>query len=231
MAKRSLEKFKTYKNVFDNHTLRALYKLATEGHFDELVSPVTLGKEANIFVADKGDSEVIVKIYRLEVADFTRMYRYIRGDPRFMGLAGSRRKVIFAWCQREFRNLLLMRELGVPAPTPIAFKDNVLVMEMIGEPAPLKYEKPRDAKGFFDILTDAMRRMHKGQIVHGDLSEFNIINDKDKPVLIDFSHGTPKASPIYAELLERDIANVSRFASKCGVDLSVQSLRAKIGLP
>ena len=62
------EKFKTYKNVFDNHAERLLFKLTSQGHFDSLDIPLSIGKEANIFVATKGKEKRIVKMgeYRLE---------------------------------------------------------------------------------------------------------------------------------------------------------------------
>src|SRR3989338_637573 len=99
----SKEKFKTYKGVFDNKTLRVIFKLESEGYFDELRSPVSVGKESNIFTAVKKDGTyVIVKIYRINNADFKRMYKYIGPDSRFKGLSNQRRKVIGAWAQREY---------------------------------------------------------------------------------------------------------------------------------
>ncbi|MCX8147214.1 MAG: serine protein kinase RIO, partial [Candidatus Woesearchaeota archaeon] len=132
MPKIAREKFKTLKNVFDAHTENILFKLISQGHFDGLQSPISIGKEANIFTALKGSKKVIVKIYRLETCDFNRMYDYIKFDERYLNLKKNRRRVIFAWCQREFRNLMKAREANVKAPMPIAFKDNVLVMEFIG---------------------------------------------------------------------------------------------------
>ena len=74
-------KFKTYKNVFDNFTDRNIFKLASQGHFDYLESPLFIGKESNVFTAVKDNKRVIVKIYRLETCDFNRMYDYIKYDP------------------------------------------------------------------------------------------------------------------------------------------------------
>ena len=79
MGKITREKFKTYGNVFDEFTNRNLFKLATQGHFEELESTVSIGKEANIFTARTKDGELkIVKIYRLENCDFNKMYDYIK---------------------------------------------------------------------------------------------------------------------------------------------------------
>ena len=218
----SKEKFKTMGNVFDLHTEAAIFKLMSEGHFDGLQSPVSIGKEANIFTALKGKKKVIVKIYRLETCDFNKMYDYIKYDTRYLGLKGKKRLIIFSWCQREFRNLLKAREAGVKAPTPIAFKDNVLVMECIGNrnPAPkLKDQYPKDPDKFYNLLITHVRRFYKAGFVHGDLSEFNILNYRDFPVLIDFSQASPLKSMNSQELLERDIKNINRFFSRIGAKI------------
>ena len=131
---KSLEKFKIYKNVFDGFTLRTLFKLSTEGHFDELLSPLMIGKESNVFLASSHHDEddvVIVKIYRLHSCNFNKMYSYIKTDPRFQEIKNQKRQVIFKWVQREYRNLLIARE-KISVPNVIAFMNNVLVMESIG---------------------------------------------------------------------------------------------------
>ena len=111
------EKFKTYEGVFDNFTLRTLFELSSKGHFEDLESPISIGKESNVFTAlNKQGKRFIIKIYRLETCDFNRLYEYIQTDPRFLGLKKQRRKVIFAWCQREYRNLLNARDAHAPAP-------------------------------------------------------------------------------------------------------------------
>ncbi|MBU0461079.1 MAG: serine protein kinase RIO, partial [Nanoarchaeota archaeon] len=66
MAKTVREKFKTYGNVFDQFTIRNLFELSSKGYFEEMKSPISIGKEANIFSAEKQDgTKIIVKIYRL----------------------------------------------------------------------------------------------------------------------------------------------------------------------
>ena len=68
--KQAQEKFKTYENVFDQATLRTLFKLSSQGYFDELKSPISVGKESNVFTAIKGEDYLIVKIYRINACDF-----------------------------------------------------------------------------------------------------------------------------------------------------------------
>ena len=77
------EKFKTMHNVFDEFTNRTLFKLISEGYIEGLESPISIGKEANIFSAKRKDSSrVIVKIYRLENCDFNKMDDYIKKNPK-----------------------------------------------------------------------------------------------------------------------------------------------------
>ena len=233
MAKISREKWKVYGNVFDEFALRNLFKLASQGHFEELQSPISIGKEANVFTALKKDGErVIVKIYRLETADFNKMYSYLNSDPRFQHIKKQRRRIIFAWCQREYRNLMIARENGVPVPTPYAFKDNILVMELIGnrhEVAPkLKDAVPEDLGKFFKSVVRNMRKLYKAGFVHTDLSSFNILNWKEKPVFIDMSQSTPLEDSGAEEYLKRDVRNICNFFKRHGLECSESETRQEI---
>ena len=223
------ESFKTYKNVFDEKTLRVLFKLESEGYFEDLASPVSIGKESNVFTARRPDGTyVILKIYRVNVADFKRMYRYIAADQRFEGLSNQHRKVIFAWAQREYRNLLIASKAGANVPVPYAVRDNVLVMEMIGEknhPARrLKDSKPKNVKKFSDKLIHDVKLFCNAGFVHGDLSEYNILNYNDEPYIIDFSHGINLDAPNADKLLERDVQNLCRYFSKFNIKLDVKKI-------
>ena len=149
------------------------------------------------------------------------MYDYIRQDKRYLGMPKSRRKTIFSWVQREYRNLLKARE-RIRVPTPIVQKDHVLVMELIGYGSTvspmLKDQYPDDPETFFEELVNIMRTLWQDVgLVHGDLSEFNILNHEEKPILIDFSQSTLKESPGSVELLVRDVKNLCRFFTKLGV--------------
>ena len=185
MGKKSPEKFKTYGNVFDAFTLRNLSKLQSQGYFEDLISPIALGKEANVFSAIRKDGKkVIVKIYRLENCDFNKMYEYIRADDRYQNISSSKRNIIFAWTQREYRNIHKAREAGLNVPTPLHFFHNILIEEFIGdeEPAPkLKDSNIEDIEKMFNNVLLNMKKLYKAGLVHGDLSAFNILNWKQKP--------------------------------------------------
>ncbi len=226
------EKFKTRNDVFDQRTIRNLFVLDSKGFFDQhSLSPVSIGKEANIFAANSKNGRVIVKIYRVETCDFNRMYDYIKYDPRFPKLTNKRRKVVYAWAKREYRNLLRAREGGVLVPTPYTVKDNILVMEMIGNewPAPkLKDEKPKNVKEFFNKVINNMKKLHKVGLVHGDLSEFNILNKDDLPYFIDFSQCTQLNSQLANELFDRDVKNIERFFNKLGLKVAQEQIKKEI---
>lgn len=230
MSKVTREKFKTYKNVFDEFTIRNLFLLESKGFFNELKSPVSIGKEANIFSAIRKDgSKIIIKIYRLENCDFKKMYDYIKLDPRYVNLKSKRRQVIFTWAQREFRNLMKTREMGVKVPTPIHCMHNILLLEFIGkeEPAP-KIKDVEFTKSKLDLfykkILDYMRKMYKNNLIHGDLSMFNILDSNNKPVFIDFSQATTIKSTNAGELLTRDIKNIASFFNKRGCDCNREEM-------
>ncbi|MFT4343365.1 MAG: serine protein kinase RIO [Candidatus Woesearchaeota archaeon] len=221
MGRITREKFKTYNNVFDAFTLRNIFKLSSEGFFEDLQGLVTLGKEANVFTAQKKDgSLVIVKIYRLENCNFNKMFDYIKQDPRYEAIAGKRRDIVFTWTQREFRNLLKARE-SIRVPTPYKVKDNIIVMEMIGDEKPspeLKNKYPENPKKFLDKTIEMIKKLYEQGLVHGDLSSFNILNHNENPVFIDFSQATVTTNTQADELLRRDIQNiVNFFSNKCNI--------------
>lgn len=227
------EEFKTWGDVFDQFTQRTVYKLITQGHFEGLESPISIGKESNVFSAiRKEGTRVMVKIYRLETCDFNRMYDYIKDDPRFVSMKKGKRNIIFSWVQREYRNLLKAREANVSVPTPLTFSNNVLVLEFIGDDgifAPkLKDEIPKDPKDFFEKIISNMKKLHKAGLVHADLSAFNILNYDEKPVFIDFSQCAPLDSSRAKEYLERDIRNVCNFFRKIGLKLDDSNVKKNI---
>ncbi|MCF7798936.1 serine protein kinase RIO [Candidatus Woesearchaeota archaeon] len=218
---RGREAWKTYGNVFDQHSEQLLRKLAAQGYFEELVSAIALGKEANVFTArTKDDSFVAVKIYRLENCNFNKMFEYISQDPRYLDLKGQKRRIIFTWTQREYRNLMKARE-QLRVPTPLAFKDNIIVMEYINEgdkaASQLKDVVLDHPQRVFDEILLMVKQLYTQGLVHGDLSPYNILVQHAKPVFIDFSQSTATNSPNARELLLRDLTIISNFFKKQGV--------------
>ena len=221
-SRKGREEWKIYKNVFDSFTERNIFSLSSQGYFEELISPIALGKEANVFLAKRNDGTfVAVKIYRLENCNFNKMYTYIRSDPRFAGLENQKRKIVFNWVQREYRNLLIART-KTKVPNPITFKDNILVMEFIGherDAAPmLKDAYPENPKEFFEKVIEGILGLLEAGLVHGDLSDFNILNHEEKPVFIDMSQGTILKDNDSENLLRRDLKNIYRAFKSLKID-------------
>ncbi|MDY6778404.1 MAG: serine protein kinase RIO [Candidatus Nanohaloarchaea archaeon] len=215
---------KNFKNVFNRDTLEALYQLADSDAFQVMHGFVKEGKESNVCVAEREDgTPVAVKIYMVEAGNYQEMEKYLLNDPRFENLGNSHRDVIHAWCRKEFKNLKRASNAGVSAPEPIDFLQNVLVMEFIGDklrPAPrvkdVVFEEPE--REFEDIIEDMRRLWQDEDMVHGDLSEYNLLW-KQRPYMIDLSQAVVRHHPLAEELLERDVENVvNHFNQRYGFE-------------
>ena len=90
-------------------------------------------------------------------------------------------------------------------------------MELIGKEAPSPKVKdilPKNIEKFFKETVTSIKKLYRSGLIHGDLSEYNILNYRDKPVFIDFSQGTQVDNPNAQELIERDVKNLCRFFGK-----------------
>ncbi len=215
--------------VFDETTLLALYKLVNKKVITSLGGSISSGKEANVFRAGKtGETGeeigAAVKIYRIRTGNFTTMSEYIIGDPRFSNIRRTHKDIIFAWTKKEFSNLSRAKEAGLPCPTPYVFDRNILIMEFLGEngiPYPqLRQAMPETPEKTYEEAIGLIRDLYqKAKLVHGDLSEYNILTGPSGLILIDIGQAvTPEHPKAYAFLF-RDIANINRFfEKKCSVD-------------
>jgi len=130
---KNVETLKVEASVFDDATLAAVYKLVQDGHVVAFGGPVSTGKEANVYEAlGPDDTEVAIKVYRINASDFRQMREYLAGDPRFEGIGSDKKKVVLAWVRKEFANLRRAMRAGVRVPEPIAVERNVLVMDLVG---------------------------------------------------------------------------------------------------
>ena len=214
---------KTLDEVFDKSTLLSLEKLISGRVIDILDFPISTGKEGNVFRGVAPDKNyVAVKIYRTSTSTFKHISNYIIGDPRFKSIHKNRRDIIYAWTKKEFKNLERLYEAGVKAPKPITKINNVLVMEYIGDSeraAPmLRDVKLENPENIFLTLIDFISRMYKkANLVHSDMSAFNVLIHKDQPYLIDLGQGVLLEHPQAHEFLKRDINNVIQFFKKYGI--------------
>lgn len=219
------ELFETVEEVFDYSTLMILYDLINNGFIDVMYGVVNSGKEARVYFAkDRNGLDLAVKIYLTSTSEFRKgMLTYIIGDPRFKVSSRKTRDIIYVWARKEYSNLSKAYSVGVRVPKPITVKGNILVMEFIGVdgvPAPLlKDYLPQNIDSFFNIVMDYVRKLYiNARLVHGDLSEYNIMVFNDSPVLIDFGQAVDLSHPMAEELLVRDVNNLLKFFSDVGVN-------------
>jgi len=217
---KGVEDFKVASEVFDKSTLLTLYELANKGAIDLLYGVIKTGKESNVFLGKgkKGES-LAVKIHRITTSDYKSMIRYIDGDYRFRGIKKSKRSIVYTWVKKEFKNLKVAGECGVAVPKPIAYKNNVLIMEFIGEdeissPMMRSYWLKNPNKMLKKVVEYMKKLYCEGSLVHSDLSEYNILIKDEQPVFIDLSQAVVKEHPMAQEFLKRDVANIARFFRK-----------------
>lgn len=216
---------KSYDEVFDRQNVMRIYKLFTDGVIDRLDFPISTGKEGNVFRATTAKNELVaVKIYRTSTSTFGDMAKYVQGDPRFRGLTGRKRKLIYAWANKEFMNLKLFENAGVRVPRPIMHVANIVIMEYIGdEVAPAKEMRNvrlNDPEIVARKILNYVRLAYqKVELVHSDLSEFNVLMLNEEPVIIDVGQAVILGHPQAEEWLERDVKNVVRFFKKYNVKL------------
>jgi RIO kinase 1 len=246
------EQFKLQESVFDDATLAAIYKLVQDGYVDAFGGPVSTGKEASVFealggeagerpepgsaaAADEHAREVAVKVYRINSSNFRQMRDYLEGDPRFDGIASDKKAVVLAWTRKEFANLKRARKAGVRVPEPLAVQRNVLVMELVGHAeerarrlSEVDVENPETA---YEVVREYMRRLFRAGLIHGDLSEYNMIIHDGELVIIDMGQAVTVHHPNAGEFLDRDCENVATFFTRQGIDVAPDDLRAYVTEP
>jgi RIO kinase 1 len=226
------DQFKVEASVFDDATFAALYKLVQDGYIDAFGGPISTGKEANVYTALVGEETVAVKIYRINASDFREMGEYLQGDPRFESLGGDKKSIVIAWVRKEFANLRRARLAGVRVPDPAAVERNVLVMEYLGTEqgrgkrlGEVHIENPDTA---YEVAREYVRRLYDAGLVHGDLSEYNIIVHDSQLYVIDLGQAVTFHHPNSEEFLERDCRNVANFFHRQGVDTGPDELLAYV---
>jgi len=216
----------TIEEVFDQSTRMVIYHFLSSGILDEVHGVVSAGKEARVYWGKtKTGEERAVKIYLTSSAEFKKgMMMYIEGDYRFKGVKRDTRSLISTWAQKEFRNLEAADKAKVRVPKPIAVERNVVIMEFIGKDgvsAPsMKEQPPENPEKVYKLLLTYLKRLYqKAEVVHGDLSEYNMMVWKGKLIMFDMSQSVPTSHPLAKFLLERDITNVNRFFSRLRVNV------------
>ncbi len=236
MREKRSEEYEVLEEVFDRSTLMTIYNFMNKGKIDEIYGVVNAGKEARIYWGkDRDGRELAIKIYLTVSTEFKKgMLPYIRGDPRFAHVRKGTRSLIYAWAQKEFKNLQRAMDAGVRVPEPIAVSKNVLIMSFIGkngDSAPLLKEVflKTPKRVYRRLLTYVKKLYQKAKLVHADFSEYNIMIWKNVPVLFDVSQAVTLEHPMADQFLRRDLQNLYNYFKKLDVDvLSVEEMHRRV---
>jgi len=226
MKEKRSEEFEALEEVFDKPTLMLVYRMLNQGHLSHLHGCIKAGKESRIYWGkDSKGKDVAVKIYLKWNVEFRKgRLIYLEGDPRFQRSWKDTRSLVYLWAQKEFKNLQAAFSAGVSVPRPILVRGNILVMQFIGEkgtPAPLlKDLQPERPTMLYRALLSNIRLLYtKAGLVHGDLSEYNVMVWRKKPVIFDMSQGVSLEHPLSDLLLSRDLDNLNNYFRRCGVNV------------
>ena len=224
MKEKRSEEYEAFEEVFDKPTLMTIYDLMNEGWIGEIYGAVKAGKESKLYWGKHPDgTEIAIKIYLTVAAEFKKgMLTYISGDPRFEHVRRNPRSLIYLWARKEYRNLAEAYKAKVRVPKPYTVKNNVLIMEFIGKngvSAPLlrEIELKNPERIYRQLLLYIKRLYKKAKLVHGDLSEYNVMIWKNRPVIFDVSQAVSLEHPNAIQFLWRDIENINRYFKKLGV--------------
>lgn len=208
---------------------KRLQPLVDDGLIDEVLYPLMSGKEADVFVVRCGSNLRCAKIYKDAIKrSFKKAAQYnegrkVRNSRRARAIEKSsrfgRKQQEEVWQNAEVDALYKLARAGVRVPQPYGCLDGVLLMELItdedGDVAPrlndvtMSAEQAREDHAL--VMLYVMRMLCVG-LVHGDLSEFNVLVDKDGPVIIDLPQAVDAAANNNARtMLERDVRNITDY--------------------
>jgi RIO kinase 1 len=206
-----------------------LLPLVEEGLIDTVVRQLMSGKEAMVFVVRQGDQTLCAKVYKeatnrsfRQAVDYTEN-RKVKNSRQARAMAKGtkfgREAQEAAWQSAEVDALYRLAAAGVRVPTPYQFIDGVLLMELVadadGDAAPRLNDvvfTAEEALAHHATLIQEVVRMLCAGVVHGDLSEFNILLASDGPVIIDLPQAIDAAGNNHAQrMLLRDVTNLKDF--------------------
>lgn len=215
-------------------TPKGLQDLIDEGVIDQVLRPLKSGKEAAVYVVRSGDDIRCAKVYKdMAQRSFQARVQYqegrkVRGSrqARAMGKATKfgRKEAEAAWKNTEVDALYQLTAAGVRVPKPYGYFNGVLVMELVtdadGYSAPRLGEvelSAETARAYHRFLMQQVARMLCVGLIHGDLSEYNVLVGPDGPVIIDLPQAVSASGNNSARtMLRRDVGNItislSRFA-------------------
>ena len=214
-----------------------LQPLLEDGLIDDVTRQLMSGKEAMVFVVVCGDEVRCAKVYKeANKRSFRQSVDYTEGrktknsrQARAMqkGSKYGRESQEAAWQSAEVDALYRLANAGVRVPTPYNFYEGVLLMELVtgedGNAAPRLNDvqlSAETARGYHAFLIQQVVKMLLAGIVHGDLSEFNILVGSDGPVIIDLPQAVDAAGNNHAkDMLARDVKNLSDYFGQFAPEL------------
>jgi len=215
------KKGKVVNEVLDKPTVMTLYKMITDHIIAYVNGSVSAGKESVLFWGvDEKDVSVALKIYLVSTSNFKKREPYILGDPRFSKLKRGTKNLVYLWAKKEFRNLSQCYDAGLPVPKPIYVKNNVLVMDFVGQngsPAKLLLNSEVNEDDYEQAISLIKDLYNKAKLVHGDFSEYNIFKTENGLIVFDLGSAVDLRHPNTQEFLKRDINNITRFFNKRGI--------------
>ena len=218
-------------------TPHGLQALIDDGVIDEVMRPLKSGKEAAVYVVRAGDDVRCAKVYKdMAQRSFKQRVQYqegrkVRGsrEARAIGKASKygRKQQESAWKNTEVDALYQLRDAGVRVPEPHGYFHGVLVMELVvdtdGHSAPRLCEvelSPDQARGFHRFLMRQVVKMLCVGLIHGDLSEYNVLVAPDGPVIIDLPQVVSAAGNNAARaMLLRDVNNLTASLGRWAPEL------------
>ncbi|KAK9503005.1 hypothetical protein O3M35_011670 [Rhynocoris fuscipes] len=216
----------TAEQVMDPRTRMILFKLLNRGTISTINGCISTGKEANVYHATSGTGEIkdcAIKIYKTSILIFKDRDRYVTGEFRFRHgyCRHNPRKMVRLWAEKEMRNLVRMKSVGLPVPEPIFLRSHVLIMEFIGKdgwPAPklkdVELSSSKACKLYRDCVTMMWTMYNKCRLVHADLSEFNMLYHNGELYIIDVSQSVEHDHPHSFDFLRKDCTNITEFFRK-----------------
>jgi len=221
--------------ALDNNTRLLIHKMINKGLLEGAHGVISTGKEATIFHAFGGPSEevevpehCVLKVFKTMQNEFKTREKYIKADIRFKDKASrhNQRALIHVWAEKEMCNLKRLTRANIRCPTPIELREHVLVMSLIGEggqPAPkLKNVtlSPRQWRDAYSQVVQMTRSMYTdSNLIHADLSEYNILYHAGLCWLIDVSQAVEPFHPDALQFLYRDCSNITSFFASKGVEV------------
>jgi len=209
-----------------------------EGYVTRLIRPVSSGKEASVYLCRAtrsiGGGLLALKVYR------NRNQRNFKNDQIYKAgrviLNGHDRRAVARksrygrsfeegwWISREWEVLQTLHEAGADVPKPVAYTESAILMEYIGDEwtaAPQLHRvelSPSEARATFDRLMWNVEMALRRNLIHADLSPFNVLWWEERATMIDLPQAVdPRSNPNASQLLARDVSNICRHFYRYGV--------------